>query len=388
MRLTLSLATVMMSLTAITSDAIEIVSGPYLQNVTDCEATVVWRTDKDALAWVETAPDDSLNFYAEERPRHYETDMGRAVVGKLHKVRLKGLESGKTYRYRVYSHEIVDQQPNHIVYGGMAATDVYRREPLRFSTRGVNSGKVSFCVVNDIHGDTARLGDMLGKVREDGRDFVLFNGDMVSYMDSEQQLFDGFIDRSVELFANEIPFQMVRGNHESRGRFAQRYMDYFPTATDKPYYTFSAGPVFFVVLDGGEDKPDSDIEYGGTSFCDAYRGEQAEWLAGVVESAEFRNAPFRVVVVHVPPVQDTWHGPLHAKQLFLPVLNKADVDLMLCGHLHCYRYNEAGVDGAEFPVLINSNMEMLDVEADNSTMNVVRKDRYGKELGRFKFCSE
>ena len=98
MRLTLSLATVMMSLTAITSDAIEIVSGPYLQNVTDCEATVVWRTDKDALAWVETAPDDSLNFYAEERPRHYETDMGRAVVGKLHKVRLKGLESGKTYR--------------------------------------------------------------------------------------------------------------------------------------------------------------------------------------------------------------------------------------------------------------------------------------------------
>ena len=107
-----------------------------------------------------------------------------------------------------------------------------------------------------------------------------------------------------------------------------------------------------------------------------------------MESAEFRNAPFRVVVVHVPPVQDTWHGPLHAKQLFLPVLNKADVDLMLCGHLHCYRYNEAGVDGAEFPVLINSNMEMLDVEADNSTMNVVRKDRYGKELGRFKFCSE
>ena len=62
------------------------------------------------------------------------------------------------------------------------------------------------------------------------------------------------------------------------------------------------------MLDGGEDKPDSDIEYGGTSFCDAYRAEQAEWLAGVVESAEFRNAPFRVVVVHVPPVQDTWQA--------------------------------------------------------------------------------
>lgn len=379
---------VMLSLTAINSDAIEIVSGPYLQNVTDSEATVVWRTDKDALAWVEIAPDDSLSFYAEERPRYYETDMGRAVVGRLHKVRIRGLEEGKTYRYRVYSHEIADQQPYHIVYGGMAATDVYHREPLRFSTRGENSDRVSFSVVNDIHGDLDLLGDMLGRVRDESRDFVLFNGDMVSYMDSEQQLFDGFIDRSVELFADEIPFEMVRGNHESRGRFARSYMDYFPTTTNKPYYTFSAGPVFFVVLDGGEDKPDSDIEYGGTSFCDAYRAEQADWLAGVVGSEEFRNASFRVVVMHVPPVQSTWHGPLHAKQLFLPVLNKAGVDLMLCGHLHRYSYNEAGVDGAMFPVLINSNMEMLDVEADNSTMNVVRKDRNGKERGRFKFSSE
>ncbi|MDE6528121.1 MAG: hypothetical protein K2L78_03645, partial [Muribaculaceae bacterium] len=90
MRLTLLPAMVMLSLTAITSDAIEIVSGPYLQNVTDSEATVVWRTDKDALAWVEIAPDDSLSFYAEERPRYYETDMGRAVVGRLHKVRIRG----------------------------------------------------------------------------------------------------------------------------------------------------------------------------------------------------------------------------------------------------------------------------------------------------------
>src|SRR5690625_5315672 len=68
-------------------------------------------------------------------------------------------------------------------------------------------------------------------------------------------------------------------------------MDYFPTPSGKPYFTFRQGPVFFLFLDGGEDKPDSDIEYGGLSYFDEYREEQAEWLQQVVESEEFKSAP-------------------------------------------------------------------------------------------------
>ena len=60
-------------------------------------------------------------------------------------------------------------------------------------------------------------------------------------------------------------------------------------------------------MDGGEDKPDNDIEYLGTGAFDAYREEEAAWLRKVVASQEFKTAPFQVVVIHVPPTQSTWH---------------------------------------------------------------------------------
>lgn len=360
----------MMIASALQANAISIISGPYLQNVTDSEVTIVWRTDKDALSWVEIAPDDDLHFYSEAHPRYYATDMGRAVIGKLHKVKIKKLDKNTTYRYRVVSKEVTDEQPYYVIYGRHTSTDVYGRKPLKFTTADSNTDKVNFLVVNDMHGDTAKMTDLLSNFRKGTTDFVFFNGDMVNFMDNEQQLFDGFIDRSVKLFASETPFYMARGNHESRGRFARNYMNYFPTSTGKPYYTLRRGPIFFIVLDGGEDKPDTDIEYSGTTFGDEYRAEQAEWLNEIVATDEFKQAPFKVVVTHVPPVGDTWHGPLHAKSLLLPILNKAGIDLMLCAHLHRHKYNEPGTEGAQFPVLINSNTELLKIDADSKKLNV------------------
>lgn len=81
----------------------------------------------------------------------------------------------------------------------------------------------------------------------------------------------GLMSSAVERFASEVPFYMVRGNNEGCGAMASRCLEYFPTATGIPYYTFRQGPVFFVVLDGGEDKPDNDIECFGLNRMDRYR---------------------------------------------------------------------------------------------------------------------
>lgn len=67
---------------------------------------------------------------------------------------------------------------------------------------------------------------------------------MVNNMSSEQQLINGFLGKSTELFASEIPFYFARGNHETRGNFSDHYLDYFPTSTNEPYYAFRQGPVF------------------------------------------------------------------------------------------------------------------------------------------------
>lgn len=360
--------------------AIGITAGPYLQNVAQDEATLMWVTDADAVSWVEIAPCDSLHFYATQRPRFYESDLGRAVVRKKHRVRVTGLQPGTVYRYRVFSREVKAQESHHVDYGRTVATDVFRHEPPEFRTPSDGDTSCRFMVVNDIHEDSLLLADLLRPMAVEKPEFLVLNGDMVNYMDSEQQMLSTFVARVGEMFASETPFYMVRGNHESRGAHAMNYMDYFATPTGKPYYTFRRGGVYFVVLDGGEDKPDNDIEYSGTSFCDAYRAEQAMWLKEVTASDEFRNSPFRVVLLHVPPVQDTWHGPLHEKELWLPILNEAGIDLMLCAHLHKAVYNESGTDGAVFPVLINSNREALAVEADGKRLTVRTLDRSGKVL--------
>ena len=40
---------------------------------------------------------------------------------------------------------------------------------------------------------------------------------------------------------------------------------------------------------------------GAPSFADAYREQQAQWLRGVVAGEEFRSAPYRIVLIHMPP---------------------------------------------------------------------------------------
>ncbi len=365
--------------------AIEIVSGPFLQNMTETGCDIIWRTDKPATAWVEIAPDDGTHFYSTERPRVYSVDLGRTVIDTFHKVSLRNLKPGATYRYRVFSEEVLDWQPYHVKFGDIASSKVYPTDPPAFRTMEDGKATSNFVMINDIHGNNDVLRDLLSNVKKGETDFVLYNGDMVNFMDSEERIFKGFIDTSVDMFAKEIPYFMSRGNHETRGSIASEYLRYFPNSNDKPYYSFKSGPCYFVILDGGEDKPDTDIEYSGTSFFDDYREGQVEWLKNVVGSEEFKQSPFKIAVIHVPTVDAGWHGPLHAKKLFEPVLNEAGINLMLCGHMHAYSYHEPDGKSRQFPVLINSNKEAVVVKADNQMMLLSVVDRNGKAIHSFEY---
>ena len=138
------------------------------------------------------------------------------------------------------------------------------------------------------------------------------------------------------------------------------------------------GDVFFIVLDGGEDKPDSCLEYYETAEYDKYRMEEAEWLKSVVESEECKNAKYRVVLMHMPPVggKNMWHGPKHAGECFFPVLNKANITVMLSGHTHRYSYNTPETTDAEFPILVNGNSTALkaNVDADGIKIDIINQE--------------
>ena len=349
--------------------------GPYLQNVQSDEATVVWVTSDDALGWVEVAPDDKTNFYAEERPKYFETINGRKAVGTVHKVRIKGLKEGVRYRYRIYSREVLDNDNWDVKYGKIAASSpsgLYS-----FKTLDKTKTEFEFAVINDIHANDEMLASLMKNVDISKLDFVIFNGDMMTHLDSEQLMFEGFLNKSVELFASNLPFFFTRGNHETRGSFSIRFMDYFPTSTGVPYYCFRHGPAFFIMLDSGEDKPDSDIEYGGLSAFDDYRWEQAEWLKKIIQSEEFKKAPVKIVSIHVPAFASAWHGTLHVEEVFIPILNQANIDLMFCGHEHEHSYLPKGKKN-NFPILTNSNDEILDISVKGEKISIKISNTEGK----------
>lgn len=355
-----------------------ILYGPYLQNVSDDEATIVWVTNRDAVSWVEVAPDDDSNFYAQERPQYFQTNFGKKVIGRLHTIKLTGLQKATTYRYRIYSKEVTEQSTYFIGYGKVAASDVYRRKPYQFTTLNASKPEAHFAMINDIHEKPDLLEALMKNVKPEELDFVVFNGDMVSNMESEEQVFDGFMQKSVELFAPELPMFFARGNHETRGLFSTEYIKYFPTSTGQPYYSFRQGPAFFVVLDAGEDKPDSDIEYHGLAAFDIYRENQVNWLRKTLNSAEFKAAPIKIAIMHVPPVRSTWHGPIQVKKHLIPLLNEAGIDLMLSGHLHRHFYLTKGEDGCNFPILINANNHIVDIKVTANQITLTIKDAEGK----------
>ncbi|SMO51825.1 Purple acid Phosphatase, N-terminal domain [Saccharicrinis carchari] len=348
--------------------AFTITHGPYLQALTESEVTIVWTTNRKAISWVELAPDDDTHYYQTERPRSYAESYGFKSVDSVHAVTLSGLNPNTTYRYRIYSQEVLSHVGTKVLYGDIAASNVYRQKPLKFTTSNPSNSEVSFLVLNDIHGNNDLMETLLENTDWEQTDMVFFNGDMTNDIRSEQQLFGDFLDKAVELFAGETPMYYARGNHETRGNFATTFPRYFPTPTNQLYYMFRQGPVCFVVLDSGEDKPDSDLEYSGIVAFDNYRTQQAEWLKKAVKQDVFRDASYRVVIVHMPPFGG-WHGEEEVARKFVPVLNDAGIDVMLCGHLHRHVHKKAG-EGQKFPVIANSNKAIIKAQTKNATLNI------------------
>ena len=208
---------------------------------------------------------------------------------------------------------------------------------------------------------------------------------MTSDVPNEEVLMKHYLKSAGELFAGETPLYIVRGNHEYRGNAATKYIDYLQTPTGKTYYAFKYGKFFFLALDGGEDKPDSDIRNLDIMITEQYVREESEWLKKVVQSEDFKNADVRIAFCHIPPGEKGWYGNATVSRMLVPTLNEAGIDLMLCAHIHNLRYEAPGTTNANFPVLCNDNLTRLDAEVTSDNISISVFDPDGKTIKSFNF---
>ncbi len=158
---------------------------------------------------------------------------------------------------------------------------------------------------------------------------------------------------------------------------------YLPLRTGQYFYAFNSGPVHFTILDSGEDKPDNNEEYSGLVAFDPYIDNQTEWLREEIGSNAFQSAQYRIVIVHLPPFGgNNWYREQYLRREWVPLLNEADVDLVLCGHTHRLAWLEPGYVTNTFPLVTVPPENYTQVTAAPSGITVSVMDTKGNEVFR------
>ena len=358
------------------------VTGPYLQNMMPDEVTVMWQSYKNSVSWVEYGEGMYLNL----KSFAYVNGLIEAN-NRINKITLRNLKPGKDHKYRIVSTEIKSVKGPVYEFGEPVIS-----AQLDFKTPLGNEEEFKTVIFNDIHDRPQIIPQLLYRHGFTGNkrdfDFVVFNGDCFDWVNNEAQINDHLLKPCVDLFAQQIPFILTQGNHECRGAFARSINNYFAYPDNKFYYAFTRGPVRFVILDSGEDKSDDHSEYGGLCAFDQYREVQKKWLENEIKNEEFKNAAFRVVLIHISPYHSgDWHGTLHCREMFGPLLNKGKIDLQISGHTH--RYATYDADNTHFyPIVIGGgplegNRTLIKLHATSKELNLkmIRDD--GEVVGKY-----
>lgn len=312
--------------------ALAIVAGPWLQLGEKGAMTVCWLTNYPSTG--EVAYGEGLVNTAHSAP------YGLKEISPLHRVTLTRLAPGARVPYRVSSREIRDFFPYSVRFGKAAASKEHA-----FTVPDPNADHVSFVLFSDVHEVTTLLPDLIRLTNAKHRDFVVFNGDFFSNVDTENQVIARLLQTVSREFAAEVPFVFVRGNHDSRGAFARHLPEYLNLPGGNPFVSsFKIGPADFLVLDTGEDKPDSHREYSGLVDFTAWREQESALLRLLLSTETWKDAPFRILLAHIPRANDSATG-------WAKVLQQAGLDLQIAGHIHKLRLEQP--DNA-FPVLIAS----------------------------------
>jgi predicted phosphodiesterase len=333
-----------------------ITEGPYLIGLSDTAVSVVWMTDTPSHSKVRFGAGTDLAEVSEPSAD------GLVPVGLRHVVTLRGLKPGTEYRYQAVSTRVVKLKAYWPDKGLSTESKV-----AAFTTFDPRKATASFSAITDTHEDVARINKLMKMVDWPTTDALVHLGDAFDWIETEDQLFKKWLTPIAAGLAATKPLLYARGNHELRGPFARSLADYVPAPERRFYFARDIGPVHLLVVDTGEDKPDSTNVYADLNRTSAYRAEELAWLrAHVRESPRVAAAPFRVVAVHQPK----WGWLANGNAEWLALAGAAKVDLMIAGHNHRFSYEPPNAEHAYHLVVVGQD-QVARVDATATELKVV-----------------
>ncbi len=218
-----------------------------------------------------------------------------------------------------------------------------------FEFKGVPEKDIRIYHISDAHN---RIEEPVNAAKTFGQvDLLVLNGDIISHSGSPDK-FSNIYEICAKITGGKVPVVFSRGNHDMRGSFAERFAEYTPVHNGNTYYTFRVGSIWGMLLDCGEDKPDTSEEYGFSVACGAFRERQTEYIKSVIRNAkeeyEGDGVKIRLVISHHPFTQ-VLKPPFDIEQDTYSdwarlLRENVKPHLMLCGHLHKCAVNPVGCE--------------------------------------------
>ena len=272
----------------------------------------------------------------------------------IHRVHLPIELLDRAGEYTLLYRVVVDRKPYFPV--------LEEEQSITIPFRGVKSGKINLYLIADTHNhveEPCQSGAYFG----DELDLLVLNGDVPNHS-GKVEYFHSIYEIAANITKGQCPCVFARGNHDTRGLFAEEMERYIPSYYGKTYYTFRVGSVWGLVLDCGEDKDDSHPEYGGTVCFHDFRLKQTDFIEKVIRNAPYQaeGVEYKLVICHVPFTRKFPDPFFIEDELFTKwaklLREEIRPDLMLCGHEHILRILPVGCEedyrGQPCPVLIGS----------------------------------
>ena len=331
---------------------------------------------------------------------HGETVMWVRVGGRCFYDESNGiLRSGKPLHIISVPMKLVDAEKGYTVcYRRVKERKAYFSETSdvieeHFDFNPVKGGNIRIYHISDAHNkidSPVSAGGYFGC----SPDLLVLNGDIRNHSDQPESLF-AIHEIAGRITGGSAPTVFSRGNHDTRGKYAENFADYTPTDRGVSYFTFRLGELWGLVMDCGEDKPDGNEEYGGTICCHAFRERETDFLKSVIEDAEreylAEGVTKRMVVCHIPFTFVHKHPfdieqELYAEWVRL-IGENIKPDFYLCGHFHktevWYPDGEYDSHGQSCPVIIGGTP--VTYTGDEYIGAAIE---YGEESVKVTFCDK
>lgn len=254
---------------------------------------------------------------------------------------------------------------------------VFERLPYFSKTGEVESYTVSFRSVpeDNIHiyhlADTHNQVDLpvrTGAFFGDELDLLILNGDIPDHS-GEIKNFMTIHEIAGKMTGGKIPTVYSRGNHDLRGNHAEDLATYTPNSHGRSFYTFRVGPLWGILVDCGEDKPDNHAAYGNTICCHAFRKRETKYIEEVIRNAakeyEEEGVKYKVVISHVPfsyVQKEPFNIERECYTKWCSLLKEnVKPHVMLSGHLHQSFLSRCGSEqdhlGQPCPLVVGSRRD-------------------------------